>query len=578
MESIVKMGIRPGKETEQEASADLLRNAGVSWEQGISGASGSAPEDSFAAYGSYGEVSERGFPGACGGRSAVASKAPSGSAAPGKTGTGSPAARSSRTAGSSELPQSAKEQQRAQLKEAGKLHEEQERALLRRQKKQIRIISAYAVLTVVLCYVFVRLADNAGTVLSALVRTAKMIGLLLTPLFWGFVVAYILEPLVRMCEKRLRKIRFLRGRGPARERKKKLHGKAVAATCVLTLLAVALLLSVVVSAVSRSLKVASLEDMVVMAQSFAGTLDSFRKTIMARLNEMNITSSQVNSALREIGERIALFTKGLSTGVTGAVGHVGSFLTNALFTVIFAIYFLLDGSRIRRYWNRVLLAVGGRKTRRNFHILVKDADAVFSGYIRGQLLDALFMAVMISAALSLIGVRYAVIIGILSGIGNLIPYIGPVVAYASTILVSLLSGDFKRLLVALVVLFIIQTVDGNVINPRLLSSSIDVHPMLVIAALIVGGAFGGVVGMLFAVPVAAFLKIQFDKIITRMLRARMPEKEKNRTPEKESARKSEKDSSGAGGGENAPGAGGARKASPSGRAGRKKSSARRGAR
>ena len=171
----------------------------------------------------------------------------------------------------------------------------------------------------------------------------------------------------------------------------------------------------------------------------------------------------------------------------------------------------------------MLIAVGGKKARRYCRILVNDADTVFSGYIRGQLIDALIMAVLVSVSLYLIGVKYAVIIGILSGIGNLIPYLGPVVAYGSTILVCLLSGDWKRLIVAIIVLFVIQTIDGNVINPRLLSSNVDVHPMLVIAALIIGGALGGVVGMLFAVPVAAFLKIQFDKIINRLLLVQAPE-------------------------------------------------------
>ena len=218
--------------------------------------------------------------------------------------------------------------------------------------------------------------------------------------------------------------------------------------------------------------------------------------------------------------KIAQFANGLSSSLTGTLGHIGGFLTNLLFTIIFAIYFMLDARGLRRYWNRVLLAFGGRKARRNFHILAGDADTVFSGYIRGQLIDAFIMAILVSCSLTLIGVRYAVIIGILSGIGNLIPYIGPIVAYGSTIIVCLVCQDLKRLLVAIVVLFVIQTVDGNVINPRLLSSNVDVHPMLVIAALIVGGAFGGIVGMLFAVPVAGFFKIQFEKGIDSLVQKR----------------------------------------------------------
>ena len=94
----------------------------------------------------------------------------------------------------------------------------------------------------------------------------------------------------------------------------------------------------------------------------------------------------------------------------------------------------------------------------------KDADRAFSGYIRGQMIDGIIMAILVSFSLSLIGVRYAVAIGILTGIGNLIPYVGPFVAYGTTILVCSLYGDFAKLIPAILALFVIQTIDGNVIN------------------------------------------------------------------------------------------------------------------
>ena len=121
------------------------------------------------------------------------------------------------------------------------------------------------------------------------------------------------------------------------------------------------------------------------------------------------------------------------------------------------------------------------------------------------------------------GVPFAVIIGILTGIGNLIPYVGPIVAYGSTILVCLVHFDIQKLIIAVIVICIIQTIDGNVINPRLLSHSISVHPMLVIASLIVGGAAGGIVGMLLAVPVAGLMKLYFDRFIQDVLNRRNQE-------------------------------------------------------
>lgn len=387
----------------------------------------------------------------------------------------------------------------------------EERVLYRSRTRHYRLIARFVIVTVVVSYLLIRAADNLGPILTSIAKAINMVIMLLKPLFWGFILAYILAPAVSFFENRFRRVRFFR------KNKKRLRGAAVAVTCVLSFLVVGALLSLLVSAVTRSVKVASLEDLILLIQSLAKTLRSFRQTLLNWLAEMNIESSRVAAAMKQVGEKLAGITSGLSRGLTGTIGQIGGFLTSALFAVIFSIYFLLDGRGIVRYWTRVLVAAGGKKARKTVRILADDADAVFSGYIRGQLIDALFMAVIVSVALSFIGVQYAVIIGVLSGLGNLIPYLGPVVAYGSTILVCLLSGDIKRLLIAIVILFVIQTVDGNVINPRLLSSNIDVHPMLVIASLIVGGAVGGIVGMLFAVPVAAFFKIQFDKLIDHIL-------------------------------------------------------------
>ncbi len=120
---------------------------------------------------------------------------------------------------------------------------------------------------------------------------------------------------------------------------------------------------------------------------------------------------------------------------------------------------------------------------------------------------------MISIVLSLTGVKFAIVIGVLAGIGNLIPYVGPFVAYGLTILACLISNDLQTLVQSLIALAIIQAIDGQIINPKLLGSTVNVHPMYVIVAIIFGEALGGFMGMIFAVPVAALIKIEFDRYI-----------------------------------------------------------------
>ena len=156
-----------------------------------------------------------------------------------------------------------------------------------------------------------------------------------------------------------------------------------------------------------------------------------------------------------------------------------------LFGVIFAVYFLLDKKNsIVSYWNRAFRLIFGDKAQEQFRFFMKDADNAFSGYIRGQMVDAAIVGVMASIALAVAGVPYAVLIGVCIGFGNLIPYFGAVVGYAAVVIVCLPSGNFAKMIIGLAIIAVIMFVDGNIINPRLLSENVDVHPLLVVAALL----------------------------------------------------------------------------------------------
>ncbi len=93
------------------------------------------------------------------------------------------------------------------------------------------------------------------------------------------------------------------------------------------------------------------------------------------------------------------------------------------------------------------------------------------------------------------------------------PYLGPFIAYGGSAIVCLINGQYSELLIAVIALFIVQTLDGNIIQPKLLSQSIQIHPVLVIISLIFGNAIGGLLGMLLAVPVGALIKVLFVRYI-----------------------------------------------------------------
>lgn len=391
-------------------------------------------------------------------------------------------------------------------------------------------ISLYVIATVLIIYVLIQIAGHFGDILGAAGTGIVWLGVVIKPLAYGFGLAYLLYPLVEFNEKhadRLKKraaenkkeSRFTRRRNSAGKLEKSSRGLAVAITCIIVLAGIFALLSIIVSAVSKELRVVSFSDLGDLVNSITLTIDNFYQSAMSALSTINVSSDDLTAYLQNIGEYAVSIFKQWGNNLLTSTSNVVSFFSTLLFAIIFAIYFMLDGKGLMQYWNRAFESLVPRKVSEHFHSFIKEADTVFSGYIRGQLMDALFMAVAVSISLSLIGVKYAVIIGVLTGIGNLIPYVGPFVAYISTILVCLLNWNPQRLLIAIVILFFVQLIDANVVNPKFLSKNVDIHPLLVIVSLIIGSAVGGLMGMLLAVPCGALIKIYFEKL-TDYLRKR----------------------------------------------------------
>ena len=376
-------------------------------------------------------------------------------------------------------------------------------------------ISFYVIGTALIVYILFRVVGDFGGFIGTIGKGLGWILTLLTPVFWAFMLAYLLKPLCDWIQKKLKTTAYYQ-----KKNGKGTRTMAVTLTCVLVLIVLVLLFSMIISAVSSELQVASIDSIVAFFNSFLTNIKSLYADLLTRLNNMSISSETVQSYVAQFTDWLGKWVSGLGDNLFSSATKISSFLTNLLFTIIFSIYFLADGDNIKRYWGRVYHALFGDRATAHLKEFLSIADRVFSGYFRGQMIDALFMMIAISISLSLVGVKFAVIIGVLAGIGNLIPYVGPFVAYTATILVCLINGSWLKMMIALVVLFIVQGIDGNIVNPKLLGKNVNIHPMYVIISLIIGEAAAGLIGMLFAVPVAALVKELFDRLISHMMQKR----------------------------------------------------------
>jgi predicted PurR-regulated permease PerM len=193
----------------------------------------------------------------------------------------------------------------------------------------------------------------------------------------------------------------------------------------------------------------------------------------------------------------------LSAVVAGGFSVVGSVVA-ALVVPVLSIYLLND-------FDRITAAVRSHLPRRYRRVITeyaREIDAALSHFLRGQLTVMAIIAVLYGTAYSILGVRLALPIGIISGTLSFIPYLGSAFALSSGLLMSLLGGYHPGQLVGVVIAYaIVQTLEGFVIAPRVMGKSVGVPDMWVLIALFVGGEIFGFLGVLLAVPIAAVIKI-----------------------------------------------------------------------
>ncbi|MBB5197979.1 AI-2E family transporter [Anaerocolumna cellulosilytica] len=373
--------------------------------------------------------------------------------------------------------------------------------------KKYTLISIYVIVTAIIIYCLSLVAKAAPVIFMVIMERVNWLMKVCKPIVLGFVFAYLFEPLNNFFEVRYEKIRIKNWK------LKSGRTLAVFTTVILFFLAIVGIISLLVYTVTDQIRVANFDDLSVLTSSLIKTFNDFYNSVINKLADMNIQSQEITNYITSVATPILEYLKNTGTTTISSFGNLSSYITTFLFSLIISIYFMIDGRMIKVYLKKVGKALFNDRFNNKFSTFLADADYIFSGYVRGQMADAFVMMVLISLTLMIAGVKFAIIIGIFAGIGNLIPYCGPFIAYFSTAIVCLINGQYKELIIAVIALVIIQAIDGNVIQPKLLSKSIEIHPVIVIISLIFGSAIGGLMGMLLAVPVGALIKLLFVRFI-----------------------------------------------------------------
>lgn len=205
-----------------------------------------------------------------------------------------------------------------------------------------------------------------------------------------------------------------------------------------------------------------------------------------------------------VTQKVHAFVQSGLEGLSGFLASAAGFLVNLVIVPFITFFILAEGDTAakkfiervpNKYFEMVLNALG-------------KIQKELVGYLRGWILDSVIVGVLNIAGFYLIGVNYAILLGIIAGISNLIPYVGPFFGVIPALLISLSQcGDFRQAFpIIAVTLVLVQLLDNIVIQPLCFSKSVDMHPVTVILVLIIGNSMMGIAGMLLAIPIATILK------------------------------------------------------------------------
>jgi len=211
--------------------------------------------------------------------------------------------------------------------------------------------------------------------------------------------------------------------------------------------------------------------------------------------------------------------KYLNTGINAAfltaVGFTSSFMKFLLGFVV-SLYLLKDKEKLILNAKKLIYAIFKKENADNFLEFGKEANSIFSGFIVGKFIDSLIIGIICFVGLSIFKMPNVLLISLIVGITNMIPYFGPMIGMVPAFFITLFISPIKAIWV-LIFIIILQQFDGLYLGPKILGKSVGLSPLLIILSILIGGGTFGVLGMFLAVPTMAIILLLLERFINRKL-------------------------------------------------------------
>lgn len=215
----------------------------------------------------------------------------------------------------------------------------------------------------------------------------------------------------------------------------------------------------------------------------------------------------------QINDQVSKYTQHIITGITASAGTIIGTITSTIIVAItvpvMLFYMFKDGNRLVPSVQKLF----PKSSQAEVGELLQKMSKTLSAYISGQAIECLFVAVATSIGYLIIGQPLAVVLGVVAGMANIIPYVGPYIGITPSLMVSIAVAPEKILWVIIVVV-IVQQIDGNIIYPNIIGKTLQIHPLTIIMLLLAAGNIAGIPGMILCIPCYAVVKTVVTYLIS----------------------------------------------------------------
>ncbi|QXM05974.1 AI-2E family transporter [Crassaminicella indica] len=312
---------------------------------------------------------------------------------------------------------------------------------------------------------------------------------LFSPVIWAIIFAYLINPIVNLIYKR---------------------GVSRIWSVIIVYFSMFIIIIVFATIVTPNI-IKEARSLIEILPKYNKEANEYINHIYKKIEELDNFSPQLSFIKDTIQDHLIeseIYIMDIMKKITNSIFNIFSHIVTLVLIPIFTFYFLKDSE----YFKKKIVFMIPRILRKELINICKDIHILLNNFIRGQFIVATCVGILSIIALLIIKVNFAFLIGIIAGITNIIPYFGPIIGAVPGVIIALMDTPVKAFWV-IIAFTIIQQIESAIITPKIVGESVGLHPVMVIIALLIGNECFGLIGLIFAVPIAASIKIIIEHII-----------------------------------------------------------------